>query len=435
MKPKYLFTLLFCYTCCTGFAPVRAEGNRTYRFQLLGGGKVIARDGPKTTFPSVIRIPDWVKADDRVHPGAVYYLYYSDHHGDFIRMSWAASLHGPWHEYNLGTRVNPYSARGVFDFRADRIRNTYGHIAAPDVHVDEVRRQIVMFYHGQNQPEEVTPNGTVALQHHKSFVATSRNGLNFQDPLSGGGQKGHGPITVTHDGVTRDLCLTGPYQRSFRCRGHWYALTKRGIIFRSRNARNPWEPNPENPFDLAWIQETTPNRLWTENASAVQSSYMSPAATFLASDEFARHPNNPNPGIRIDSSNERINHMSVTLLDAEHLEIFFYVKEDPDDRYNSLYRLVYDLSDENYDNWDVQRDENGLVCFEVVITPEEIVQAVSEFHPEPNALVHPDPVSLGSTGVFIDDDHRKYLFFTYVSHEFRGREGEGQLTGIELLCD
>lgn len=408
-------------------------GEPTYQFQLVGAGQVIARDGPKTGFPSVVRVPDWVPIEERAHPRARYYLYYGTHHGQHIYMKWAEDLNGKWEEFNLGGTYHHFSRRGVFDIRSDSTRFTYGHIAAPDVHIDHEAKQFIMIYHGQNQPATVSPQGQVVPRHHENFVATSRYGLNFNDPLTCGGERGHGPRTVTVDGITRDICIGPSYQRAFQVRGEWYSLSKRAQISKARDRNNPFAPDPDDPFGIAWISASKPTPLWGDDARTVQQKYFSPAAAFLASSEFENHPNNPHPGTRILSFQERINHLSVCLLPKDLLEVFFYVRQDPSDRYNGLYRVLYDVSDPDFRNWDVWRDEQGRVEFEEALSPEEVLAAVRIVRPNFKPMYHADPVSLGTSGIFIDDDGEKYLFFSYVSQEFSGEEGEGQIAAVRLI--
>src|SRR3954467_8870737 len=49
-------------------------------------------------FPSVIRVPAWV-----AKPLGKYYLYFSAHHGTYIRMAYADRVEGPWTVYAPGT--------------------------------------------------------------------------------------------------------------------------------------------------------------------------------------------------------------------------------------------------------------------------------------------------------------------------------------------
>ena len=48
--------------------------------------------------PSLIRVPNWIK-----NPLGRYYLYFSAHKGDYIRLAYADQLEGPWQIYNKGT--------------------------------------------------------------------------------------------------------------------------------------------------------------------------------------------------------------------------------------------------------------------------------------------------------------------------------------------
>jgi len=408
-------------------------GDAKYSFELLREGAVIARDDPKTCFPSVIRVPDWLSPEERANPAANYYLYYCSHHGDHIRLKWASDLDGLWHEYNIGARANGYAIRGVFDVRADPTRFNYGHLAAPDVHVDDANRRFIMVYHGQDQPATKTRKGDVVDSRHANFVTLSKDGLNFQAPEGAGGQAGYGPVTVSYDGVTRDVCLGPSYMRVFPHHGTWYSVSKRGVLCQARSSSHPWSTPDADVFGIAWLQEATPSRLWEEDAKPIQGAYHSPAATFLASSEFANHPNNPNPGVRIDCKSERMNHLCINKLNDSRLEVVFYIKKDPEDRYRDLYRVVYDISDPNFENWELARGTDGRIIFDVLLRPEDVIREVRKFHPTLKPMYHADPVSLGSSYIFVDQDGQKYLFFAYVSEALGGDEGEGQITGVRLV--
>ena len=71
-------------------------------------------------------------------------------------MSYSDNIEGPYTEYDKGTL---------------RLENTNckTHIASPDVHIDDDRKQIVMYYHGDTIDEQ------------KTFVSFSKDGLNFKD--------------------------------------------------------------------------------------------------------------------------------------------------------------------------------------------------------------------------------------------------------------
>ncbi|QDU91437.1 hypothetical protein Pla175_48650 [Pirellulimonas nuda] len=413
------------------------EAGTIYDFELVGQGAVIARvaGDNQTAFPSVIHVPDWIAPADRADADANYYMYYGTHGGQHIRMKWAASLDGPWTDFDLGGVFNGQSRRGVFDVEADPTRDTYDHAAAPDVHIDDANQRIILYFHGQNQPSETSSGGTRATRRHESFVTTSSTGLNFNDPLTAGGESGRGPVTVTVDNLTRDVWIGEDYQRAFQKNGEWYSVAKRAIINASPDPLDPWAPSAAAPFGEAWTRENTPGDLWTNDASTVQDDYYSPGASFLASSEFASHPRNPNPGVRVTSNgnDERLNHVSVNLLSPDDLEVFFYVREDPSDRFDGIYRIVYDISDPDFQNWSVKRDSVGQVLFDVVLTPQELAAAVQAAHPGADPTYFADPVSLGDTDIFVDDDGSKYLFLSYVSQQFGGAQGEGQITTVRLI--
>lgn len=108
--------------------------------------------GDNINGPSLIRVPDWA-------PGrrGRYYLYFAHHSGDFIRLAVADDIAGPW-------RVH---APGVMDLAASSFT---GHIASPDVHVDEANRRFVMYFHGAPADYETGQ---------ASAIACSVDGLSF----------------------------------------------------------------------------------------------------------------------------------------------------------------------------------------------------------------------------------------------------------------
>jgi hypothetical protein len=432
--------------------PVENLGERVYDFELVADGAVIAdRSIGNSANPSVIHVPDWIPPEQRAATNAVYYMYFANHTGQHIQLKWAETLEGPWTEFNLGGSYNGIERRGVFDTDADATRDSYDHVFSPDVHVDDVNQQIIMYYHGNNQPSTTTlTTGQKVPQQHANFVATSHWGLNFNDPEEAGGEAGHGPVEVTFDGVTREVVTGDVYQHVFEYKGNYYSLSKRAIMAMAPDPSDPWAPpadDPETstaePFYLAWTEEDTPSDLWTDDAHpAGQDSYYSPAATFLASSFFENHPNNPHPGMRIFCETEtdnslRLNHCSMNVLaEEEQLEVFFYVREvDASILYDDVYRIVLDISDPDFQQWTVATNSDGLYMFDVVVTDDEIMAAVQAANPGADPDDYADPTSMGMAAVFVDDDGSKYLFCTYYSAANGGATAtsEGQITAIRLF--
>jgi hypothetical protein len=142
-------------------------------------------DGESIVGPSLIRAPRWLR-----HPLGRYYLYFAHHAGHYIRLAYADRLSGPWTVYPPGT------------LRLDQTI-CHGHIASPDVHVDDQTREILMYFHGR-----IAPNAGEQT----SFLATSRDGIAFTPQSQGLGR---------------------PYFRVFEWRGCHYALATRGWLYQS----------------------------------------------------------------------------------------------------------------------------------------------------------------------------------------------------------
>ena len=168
------------------------------------------RMGENINGPSLIRAPEWLT--NRL---GEYYLYFGHHQGEYIRLAYADRLEGPWTVYSPGTL---------------QLEQTpcFGHIASPDVHVDEANRRLVMYYHGPFLRKEQLAADPLhrrypAVNNQRSFVAFSDDGIHF---------------------TSNDEMLGPSYLRLFRY-GEWtYALGMPGIFFRSRDGITGFETGP-----------------------------------------------------------------------------------------------------------------------------------------------------------------------------------------------
>lgn len=111
--------------------------------------------GENINGPSVIRVPAWVE-----HPLGKYYLYFAHHSGQYIRLAYADSLAGPWTVYEPGT------------LRLGEAPPFAGHIASPDVHVDDRRREIRMYFHGPVRGRKGQWSGLAVSYDGLRFIAT-----------------------------------------------------------------------------------------------------------------------------------------------------------------------------------------------------------------------------------------------------------------------
>jgi len=152
------------------------------------------RMGDNINGPSLIRVPDWLE-----NPLGRYYLYFGHHKGQYIRLAYADRLEGPWTAYEPGT----LKLEGSF---CDH------HVASPDVHVDDDRRELRMYYHG---------------------------------PMKGKGQVSR--VALSRDGI-RFTCLPeilgSSYFRVLRWGGYHYALGMPGIFYRSLDGLTGFERGP-----------------------------------------------------------------------------------------------------------------------------------------------------------------------------------------------
>ncbi len=154
--------------------------------------------GDNINGPSLIKAPPWIR-----HPLGRYYLYFAHHNGRFIRLAYADELNGPW----------KLRSGGVLPLRSSGFR---GHLASPDVHVDETREKVLMYFHGSDSE-------TDALSPQFTRLAESSDGLNFD---------------------VRTGNLGGAYWRVFSLGDYFYTLEMPGLIRRSLHAHGPFEPGP-----------------------------------------------------------------------------------------------------------------------------------------------------------------------------------------------
>ncbi len=175
----------------------------TLRARRLGAGPILSAGmtsvGDNVNGPSLIRVPEWIPS-----PLGRYYLYFAHHDGRHIRLAVADAVEGPWQVHEAG--VLPLARTGFA-----------GHVASPDVHVDDDERRIRMYFHGSD-----TRTGGVAPQ--PTRIALSGDGLEF-DTLPG------------------DL-VAEPYLRAVRHGHDHLALAMPGIVYRARDPLGPFERGP-----------------------------------------------------------------------------------------------------------------------------------------------------------------------------------------------
>lgn len=185
--------------------------------------------GDNINGPALMRVPNWVDA-----PLDHYYCYFAHHHGDGIRLATAAHPTGPW-------TVRP--GRVLYLDQVTAL-GFHGHIASPDILIDDANQRILLFFHGPRRGWDLAT--TPSLRTHGSqstALAVSSDGLTFA-PVPG-------PV------------LGFPYFRVFMHRGRAYALAVRGLLFR---CPTPGIPDGSQP----WEERAEPLTTWRHCAVMVE---------------------------------------------------------------------------------------------------------------------------------------------------------------------
>ena len=231
--PRRIACLAAALACGTAVALV-AQPGPAVRVERLLDAPIIGPDlhpsiGVNIQGPSLIRVPEWV--DD---PLGAFYLYFADHKGHYIRLAYADDPLGPWRIHPPGslqiadshflTEPPPVSAEELARLSAARAASgarishdvlteaTTPHIASPDVHVDDINRRIVMYFHGLD-----------GVSRQASRVATSTDGIRF---------------------MARPEVLGRTYMRAFRHDGFTYIMSMPGQFYRSRDPLGGFEEGP-----------------------------------------------------------------------------------------------------------------------------------------------------------------------------------------------
>ena len=212
--------VLVALAVLAGRGPAHAQGKlfEVLRFPenpIIRPAMFPGKDGGNINGPSLIRAPACLP-----RPLGKYYLYFADHRGKYIRLAYADRLQGPWKIHAPGTLTLGQLAA------AAGVPEKGGHIASPDVHVDDERREIRMYFHAKL--------GGAADWRHNSGVARSRDGLHFEPSPRSIGE---------------------PYFRVFRWQHTYYAVTRSGSLVKSPDGLGPFgEANPA--FDRATEDKT-----------------------------------------------------------------------------------------------------------------------------------------------------------------------------------
>jgi hypothetical protein len=231
-----LIAILFSFHCQAGEQIMSDPSFTVHRFSE---SPIITADlstsiGTNIQGPSLIKVPDWIP-----NPLGKYYLYFADHKGSYIRLAYADLPTGPWKIYEPGSlqlsqshfltepaeipekvqeelTLGGWAGGDVEGVPSPLESATKPHIASPDVHVREDRKEIVMYYHGLE-----------GFRSQMTRVATSTDGIHFK---------------------AREEIIAYPYLRAFQHAGKWFGLSMPGVLYKSDNGLTDFESKFDGLF-------------------------------------------------------------------------------------------------------------------------------------------------------------------------------------------
>lgn len=203
------FLLIFILTASFGYSQ-EFQATRLKMNPIITPAMFPSGNGENINGPSLIKVPDWIKS-----PLGKYYLYFAHHQGKYIRLAYADHPEGPWTIYENGTLKREDC---IYDDGTNKVK--VNHIASPDLLIDPVKKELVMYFHisaGKTKDGKNTPQVTLR--------ATSKDGINF---------------------LPEHKILGESYFRVFKWDNRFYALAKGGL-YRSDDGFSGFEKGPD-PF-------------------------------------------------------------------------------------------------------------------------------------------------------------------------------------------
>lgn len=235
------------------------------------------------------------------------------------------------------------------------------------------------------------------------------------------------------------------YGKHFRQHGRYYTMGREGRISRAPET-NPFNPaaNGHTSNESYWPVESSKDKTSHNQNCAVQDWMKGGSGVVIAEHlKLQNHPKNPHPGTRPHGD---INHVAINRINETHFEIFVISKgsdsnlrgagkEDRIPVWQGIYRLVLDATSEDWKDWHLEHDENGVI-FDVAVDDKTLFSEYNAKHGTDIALS--DKSSLANPSIFIDNEgtpkEQRYLTFSYVgTGRTKGGETPGHAHGIVRL--
>ncbi|MDB5257737.1 MAG: hypothetical protein JWM14_2432 [Chitinophagaceae bacterium] len=229
-KNPFLYFLVIHFITVLSVVAQNISFERSKNNPIISDKLIAGTEGENINGPSLIKAPEWLP-----HKLGKYYLYFAHHKGKHIRLAYADDVNGPWKIYEPGSLQLhdcktceyglPNSGQSVKHQGAESGDDAVTHIASPDVHVDEINKQLVMYFHCPIV--DATHKGQYTLR------ATSKDGIHFK----------------------ADSTILGySYFRVFKWKDYYYSISRAGLFARSKDGIAAFEEGP-NPFSSIQTKE------------------------------------------------------------------------------------------------------------------------------------------------------------------------------------
>lgn len=168
--------------------------------------------------PCCIKVPEWCQ-----NRRGNFYLYFSDHMGDCIKLAYADEILGPW-------RVSNEAALNLSGFS-----DAYDHMASPEIYIDHDKHEIRLYFHARSRSRG---------REQWTFLANSHDGYSFKKCV--------------------DKPLAPFYLRLIYWKKCFYGISKGGNLWYSKDGKSAFLPGG-NPFD-----RNLSNEIWHNNQGAIR---------------------------------------------------------------------------------------------------------------------------------------------------------------------
>ena len=146
--------------------------------------------------PICFKVPEWINK-----PLGKYYLIFSDHKGEFLRLAYTNKIYSKWKISKIKI-LDVKKYKNIF----------YDHIASPEIYLDKKNKTICLYFHSRS---------FIHGREQKTFVAVSKNGIDYK--------------------IKNKFPVAPFYFRIFKHQNFYYGLSKGGDLLKSKDKFNKFK--------------------------------------------------------------------------------------------------------------------------------------------------------------------------------------------------